>query len=230
MPSPISSLMAAMHKPVYARRLRELVSLITPHLREGDRVLDVGCGNGTLGDALMIAPNAPRGLIVEGLERYKRGGEPITVHPYDGVTFPFPDASWDVVILADVLHHEEDPDRLVRECVRVSRRLLIIKDHQLKGPLAKARVSLIDWAANAPYGVKCLYRYNTPNEWRAWPAKFGAAIAKEYPSIVLYPPVFNQLFGNSLQYLAVWNVPERAGVGAALKPAPRENEWRKGPN
>ena len=27
------------------------------------------------------------------------------------------------------------------------------------------RVSLIDWAANAPYGVKCLFSYNSPEEW-----------------------------------------------------------------
>lgn len=221
MPSPLHHIMTAMHKPVYAARLRELVRLILPHLRAGDRALDVGCGNGTLAAALLDARRGPDDLIVEGLERFKRGGEPIAVHAYDGATMPFDDASYDAVILADVLHHEENPDRLLRECLRVSRRIVIIKDHQVKGPLAHTRISLIDWAANAPYGVKCLYRYHTPSEWRALPARFGAAIEKEYPSIQLYPLGWNAAFGNALQYMAVWRVPHMVGVTANARPRPQ---------
>ena len=35
-----------------------------------------------------------------------------------------------VARIADVLHHEEDPDALTRECARVARRFLILKDVQ----------------------------------------------------------------------------------------------------
>ena len=165
--------MQAMHGPIYRSRLRELVAKIVPHLREGDRVLDVGCGNGTLGRAIMDAPNCPKGVVVEGLERVVRGGEPITVHGYDGKAFPFPDGSFDMVIVADVLHHEPEPEKLLKECRRVNRRLVVIKDHQIKGFMAYRRVCFIDWAANAPYGVPCLYRYNTAKEWEAVPARLG---------------------------------------------------------
>ncbi len=111
------------------------------------------------------------------------------------------------MIIADVLHHENNPDALLRECVRVSRRQVIIKDHQLSGPLAKARVSLIDWAANAPYGVVCLYRYHTPREWDSILRELGLTPVALFRSINLYPPGFNFLFGRRLQYLAVCDVP-----------------------
>jgi SAM-dependent methyltransferase len=143
---------------------------------------------------------------MEGLERFARGDEPITVTRYNGGEFPYADESFDVVIVADVLHHEENPDTLLRECIRVSRRLVIIKDHQLSGPLAKARVSLIDWAANAPYGVKCLYRYHTPREWDSILRELHLAPIALYRSIDLYPVGFNFLFGRRLQYLAVCEV------------------------
>lgn len=196
-----------MHAPVYAARLEELVRRITPHLREGDRVLDVGCGAGTLGKAILDSPGCPAGVSVEGLERVKRGGEPIQVHEYDGRTIPHADGAYDAVILADVLHHEPEPARLIAECARVSRRLVIIKDHQIKGPLAKARISLIDWAANAPYGVPCLYRYNTPDEWRESHRRQGVAVEEELTAMRLYPRGWNLLFGGSLQYMAFLRVP-----------------------
>lgn len=212
--------MAVLHRPVYAARLRELVRRIVPHLREGDRVLDVGCGNGALGKALLNAPGRPANLSVTGLERFQRGGEPIEVIPYDGVTIPAADRTYDIVILADVLHHEEDPDRLIAECIRISKRLVIVKDHQLRGPLALPRISFIDWAANAPHGVRCLYRYNTPAQWRATPGRHGARIAQELAAMNLYPPVLNLLFGRRLQYMAFWEVNgpmDRTGAVEAVR-------------
>lgn len=208
MPSnPINKLMHAMHRPVYEARLRELVRVITPLLRAGDSVLDVGCGVGTLGQALLEAPGRPEGLEVRGLERVKRGGEPIEVLEYDGGDIPLGDNSCDVVILADVLHHEPDFDKLLGECVRVSRRLVLIKDHTVQGPLAQQRISLIDWAANAPYGVPCLYRYHTPAEWSSIHSRFALEPVEEMTRMNLYPPVVNLLFGRRLQYFAALQVP-----------------------
>lgn len=201
---PVRLLMSALHKPVYEARLRALARAVTPHLRADDRVLDVGCGFGALGRALLDAPDAPDGLHVEGLERHPRGGEFIPVTGYAGGGIPFPDGAFDVVLLADVLHHEERPHRLLAECARVSRRLLIIKDHVVQGPLAQQRISLIDWAANAPYGVRCLFRYNTPADWKDWAARHGLRAVEERTAMNLYPPVVNMLFGRGLQYFAVW--------------------------
>ena len=227
--NPVNKLMHAMHRPVYESRLRELVRRITPHLREDDSVLDVGCGVGTLGKALLDAPDRPAGLEVRGLERVKRGGEPIEVLEYEGGDIPLEDDSCDVVILADVLHHEPDFDRLLSECVRVSARLVIIKDHTIAGPLAQQRISLIDWAANAPYGVPCLYRYNTPNEWRAIHARFGLEPIEELTNMDLYPPIVNLLFGRRLQYFAALEIAAGAPVGVGAEPGHTNSAQAKGP-
>lgn len=199
----LSRLMMKLHDPVYRSRLQELVKCILPHLKPGDRVLDVGCGNGALGGALMAAFNQPTGLSVEGLERRVRGGEPIPVRTYDGNMIPAADDSFDAVILADVLHHEQNPNNLLRECARVSRRLLIIKDHQIKGLLARPRIQLLDWAANVPYGVPCLYRYNTPVEWASIPDRLNMDTILAIPSMRLYPFPYWIAFGGGVQYFTV---------------------------
>ncbi len=123
----LASLMKRLHQPIYASRLRALVPLMTAHLRENDQVLDVGCGAGSLGRAIMESPNCPARVTVTGLEVEKRDGEPfIFVTNYDGEHFPFPENAFDMVILADVLHHADDPHRLIRESLRVARRGLLI--------------------------------------------------------------------------------------------------------
>jgi SAM-dependent methyltransferase len=199
----LGGLMKRIHGPIYEHRLGVLVRELLPALRAGDRVLDVGCGGGALGAAILSAPGRPAGLVVEGLERVPRGGEPIVVHAYAGGVMPMADESYDVVILADVLHHERAPASLLRECARVSRRLLVIKDHKVEGFWSWCRVSLMDWAANAPHGVPCLYRYNSLAQWHAVPGAVGGELEREWTGLDLYPGWWNVAFGRSLQYMAV---------------------------
>jgi ubiquinone/menaquinone biosynthesis C-methylase UbiE len=192
--------MRAIHAPIYAHRQEVLVRLIMAHSRAGCRVLDVGCGFGHLGKAIM--DHSPK-VTVEGLERAKRGGELILVHLYDGSRIPWPDNTFDIVILADVLHHELDPDHLLRESVRVSRELTIVKDHLREGFLAQQRISLLDWAANAPYNVRCTYRYNNLRRWREMFESAHVRLKEELTTIDIYPPLINQLLGKGLHYFAV---------------------------
>jgi SAM-dependent methyltransferase len=198
-----------LHKPIYNARLRALSDAIVPHLRPGDRILDVGCGSGLLATQILSHPQCPSGTHIEGLERVSRGNEPITVTQYDGSSLPFDENSFDVVIIADVLHHENDPNLLLSQCARVASRAVIIKDHKPEGLLAQPRISFMDWAANVGYSVPCLYRYNTLTQWRDCFKALGLTVAYESTSLSLYPPVVNILFGRRLQYLAVVTPPEQ---------------------
>jgi SAM-dependent methyltransferase len=203
----IGDLLERCHRPVYTERFRVLSGLIAAELRPGDRVLDVGCGDGALARSVLGHPACPGDLRYEGVESAPRGDAPFVVHPYDGRSMPFADESVDAVVLADVLHHAAEPYRLMAECARVARRIVIVKDHQVAGPLAQQRISLMDWAANVRHGVPCSYRYLTARQWDAFPARFGLTVQSELRSIRLYPPVWNAAFGNRLQYLAVFAKP-----------------------
>ncbi len=169
-------------------------------LAPGQRVLDVGCGSGALGAALQAG--VP-GLTVEGVEKHPRGGEAIKVHPYAGGAMPFRDRSYDAVILADVLHHERNPTRLLQECGRVASRLVIVKDHLKHGWLSDLRIRLMDWAANQPYGVECLYVYWTEAEWRSMFAAAQLDLLSFHTPVSLYHPVFDWIFGGDIHLVAV---------------------------
>jgi len=137
------------------------------------------------------------------IERVKRGSEAIEVVQYDGVTMPMDSGSFDVVILADVLHHEPDPDRLLCEAARVAKRYVIVKDHLPAGPFAQQRISIMDWAANTAYGVPCLFRYNTLDQWHETYQRLGFTLASESDRMQLYPWPYSWVFTPRLQYFAV---------------------------
>jgi len=207
---PIQALLKRLHTPIYDSRIGKLASHITPHLREGDRVLDVGCGCGDLGRAIFEDPLCPPGVQIRGLEQRRRGDEPIDVQAFDGLTIPYAERTYDVVMLADVLHHAADPEQLMQECIRVSKRLLIIKDHQVKGLLARQRIGLLDWAANSPYGVPCLYRYRTAAQWTEVFRRHQLVVEAELASMDLYPFGLDLFFGGPLHCFAVLKVPGAA--------------------
>lgn len=198
--------MKMVHGPVHEARLHALVEAIRPNLRAGDRVLDVGCGDGVLGQMLMTDAGRPQGVAVEGLELSPRGHEPIPVVGYDGKRFPFPDRSYDLVMLADVLHHDPEPDRLMAECVRVARRWVVVKDHLVKGVLANSRICLMDWLANAPFGIPCTYKYLSHAQWKAFAGRHGVSVVSERTSMRQFPAWLEWFFGGSLHYFAVYDV------------------------
>jgi SAM-dependent methyltransferase len=198
-----SMLLKTLYKPVYLRRIEVLSNMIASHLEPEDQVLDIGSGSGQLGKAILDHSACPERVEVLGCEKNLRGREAIETFEFDGYSIPASDAQYNVTILADVVHHEEEPDRLLKEVLRVTKRILIIKDHIPAGVLGYFRICFMDWAANKPYGVNCLFRYFTVEQWHKKYHKFNLKIIREETSIDLYPPVYNEVFGKKLQYFAV---------------------------
>jgi SAM-dependent methyltransferase len=146
---------------------------------------------------------------IVGLERRRRGNEGIPVYEYqagEDQKFPFEKESFDMVMLVDVLHHDENPERLLQESARVSRKYILVKDQKVEGIFAQQRISLLDWAANDPYEVPCTYKYYTPDQWRELPQRFGFETVESVGAMVLYPAGFELLFGGKLNYMAVYDV------------------------
>lgn len=121
------------------RRLNRLSAAAFPGLHWGGifhlvperaRVLDVGAGDCLLAAALRKL----RRSRVTCVDVEIRGETDIPVIRFDGLHLPFPDRSFDVVLLSYVLHHLDSPAELLRECARTCRgRVLVVEDAPLFG-------------------------------------------------------------------------------------------------
>lgn len=142
-------------------RYAELTERLKPHLADVTSVLDVGASCGRLARRLKDAT----GCHIVGIDVCLQPHTQIKVLRYDGRTFPFPDDSFDCVMMVDMLHHSMDIAQMLREACRVARRYVLIKDHYSGTPLHLAGLRLADYLGNAPYGVALPYNYLRPKEW-----------------------------------------------------------------
>lgn len=70
-------------------------------------------------------------------------------------------------MFVDGLHHTDDATVLLRETRRVSRQVVLIKDHYTGGVAADFTLRLMDWVGNAPHGVRPPYSYCNRSRWRS---------------------------------------------------------------
>jgi SAM-dependent methyltransferase len=128
-------------------------------------VLDVGCGEGYVGEELRSrGVKEAWGVDILDLRRNKEGAFAL----YDGQHLPFPDERFDLVMLNFVLHHVPDERKigLVREALRVARhKVFILEDtpttafdrfvSQRHGDAYRRKID-----SDAPFG------FLTPAEWQ----------------------------------------------------------------
>ena len=96
-------------------RAYDMAIEIAKVLDVGDKVLDVGCGNGFIAHHLS---NLLRKSVV-GLDVSSATSAHIDYVAYDGKTFPILDCSFDAVLLCYVLHHAQNPLVVLAEVQRV---------------------------------------------------------------------------------------------------------------
>ncbi|MFG2696976.1 methyltransferase domain-containing protein [Kitasatospora sp. NPDC048407] len=121
---------AAVLRSHRTRTAANSAAYLLPELRPGQRLLDVGCGPGTItadladrlgptGRVIGIDPSAEV-LAQAAALAAERGLEQLTFEAADVYRLPYADASFDVVHAHQVLQHLADPVAALREMRRVT--------------------------------------------------------------------------------------------------------------
>jgi SAM-dependent methyltransferase len=184
---------------VFQRRIRVLAEHIANSLDDRGSVLDVGCGDGSIAQAVM---DRKPGLSFQGIDVMLRPHVSIPAQAYDGVTIPFEDKSFDWVTIVDVLHHTDDPAAVLGECVRVARRGVVIKDHLREGLAAQSTLRAMDWVGNRGHDVRLPYNYLSKVEWNGIFSRLDVQADQWNEDLNLYAIPFTFLFDRSLHFVA----------------------------
>lgn len=126
-------------------RARGKADLVAPFLSRTDRVLDIGAAEGFVAERLVQA----RGVDAELVDVVPLNRTDLSHRVYDGMNLPYADDAFDVTILVYVLHHSEDPSRVIQEAVRVAARRVIVIESTYARSWEHRLLRLIDHSLNA---------------------------------------------------------------------------------
>jgi SAM-dependent methyltransferase len=141
------------------------------------------------------------GVTVKGIEPVLRERSNRSVEQFDGKAIPFPDRSFDVVMLVDVLHHTDDPIVVLRDAARVARRALIIKDVLRDGFMVDTTLRFMDRVGNLRYGVPLPYTFWSRQKWVSSFDDLGLKVRSWKKVLGLYPWPATLIFQRDMHFV-----------------------------
>lgn len=125
---------------------RRKLSWIENSISKEDSILEIGSGPGSVLSVFREAEFSIDGIDVRDTSFEKALAPQI----YDGSKMPFHDGAYDVSLLLTMLHHTPDPDSILSEAKRVSKRLIIIED-VYDGPIQRKLTKIVDSMTNLEF-------------------------------------------------------------------------------
>lgn len=180
-------------RPVFLRE-NELGRKLAPHLERGMEVLDLGAGTGRI-SRWLAARAGIRPTLADVTEFDNRSAEFRYVRLEDPVSLPFPDGSFDAVLLLFVLHHIpawSDQERVVAEAARVTRRRILLIEDTPSSRLERRINVAWDWALNLRHGVPKPFTFRTVEGWGEVFARAGLTVRRSlryrarWPTLMTY--------------------------------------------
>ena len=167
-------------RPAGRRKARQIEPWI-----EGTRILDLGAGEGWVGHAIADTPEGAhartaRRVVLADIDPRPAIDLPTVRTEPDRL--PFPDRSFDTVLLSLVLHHARDPDALLAEALRLARHRVIVTESTWRHRWELALLTLADRTVNRGRGAGPMataeepLHFDTPEGWKARATRLGARV------------------------------------------------------
>lgn len=155
-------------------RAEYLVRLFENYLSPASRILDIGGGPG-----FYFKPLESRGHSLTILDVARPAFQKAPVVLYEGGTrFPFADKSFDVSLIITALHHISDPEYVVSEARRVTKKTLVVVEDLYHHWLGKIWTILRDRLYNFEFfGHPCQFRKK--EEWLSLFSKEGLSVVEQ---------------------------------------------------
>jgi SAM-dependent methyltransferase len=140
----------------------------------GEKILDLGCGSGIFGKK--IEEKLKKEVI--GIDIVDKRVCKIPFKIYDGKNIHFSNDYFDVVIVAFVLHHTEDPVSILKEAKRVGKRIIIFED--LPEGISSKIYCFLHWITwNLFFGKSPKFNFHTSREWEEIFKNLGLKLISE---------------------------------------------------
>lgn len=145
------------------RRAQKIANYCKDFVKPGENILDIGSGSGYI--SYVLQQNYKCSMTCLDIIDYNQVCQNFML--YDGTHMPFKDGIFDKALVVFVLHHDDDPIRLLQEAKRVlkSGGLLVIFEDIYTNKLQYLTTIAMDLLLNLYYGAKTPFKFKTESEW-----------------------------------------------------------------
>ena len=130
----------------YVKRARQIVKRIFPFINKKDNIIDIGTGTGFVTKSIIEKKKNKITCVDVRLNPLCKS-MPVLI--YDGKKLPFPNESFDTALLIAVLHHCNQPLKVLDEAIRVSSKKIIIMEDLFESRIEKwltlIEDSIVNW-------------------------------------------------------------------------------------
>lgn len=154
---------------IYEIGARQMCEECRDFIDNGSKILDLGCGSGIAAKNFQKFFKAK----VRGVDVRDNRIVPIPFEITDGEKLPFNNNYFDVTLINFVLHHCQNPEKLLKEAKRVSKKIIIFEDLP-EGILSKLRCYIHQITFFG--GEKRKFNFKTRKEWEKLFQELGLKI------------------------------------------------------
>ncbi len=139
---------------------------ILPFLGDVKSLLDFGCGDMAISQYLKDNSNK---INITGIDTIDYNLTSMPFFQYDGKKIPFDNESFDTVIAIAALHHCNNPRSMLKECVRVAKRKIILFEDIYNNRLEEFFTKSVDYIGNhlETSAVDIPFNFLSLKEWKA---------------------------------------------------------------
>ena len=142
-------------KPLLLTKAKKIEECCKEFLK--GKILDFGSGRGYISKEI----EEKNKVKVTCLDVKDLSQTDMKVIVYDGRNFPFKNNEFDTALIAYVLHHCEEPLKVLKEAARVCKGNIIIFEDTKPSPFTNT----MDFLSNKLRGVETPFKFRTENEW-----------------------------------------------------------------
>lgn len=128
---------------------KRTVDLIEDFIGEKEKVIDIGAGGGWISDEIQKRKKT-KNLLLDVIN-LNQTELPLTL--YDGKNIPFDENNFDSALLICVLHHCQDPLKVLEEAKRTVKKRIIIIEDIASTPLGKVALKIKDSFLNIAFSL-----------------------------------------------------------------------------